>query len=177
MRKIARKHGPEAVEGPLANPPLAKRYPLVSNSGARTQFGFRSQHYNIASLVKHQPKPLVHMHPRDADTRDIADGDPVDVVSPRGRVRFWAKVTDNIVPGAVEVNMGGGGAVGGPEWRQANVNELTDPDNYDPISGFPVFKALLCEIEKVRQSAGEGWIASFVGRDDVCSTRHGTQPA
>ena len=140
----------EPVEGPLANPQLAKRYPLVFNSGARTQFAFRSQHYNIASLVKHQPKPLVHMHPRDADTRDIADGDPVDVVSPRGRVRFWARVTENIVPGAVEVNMGGGGAVGAPEWRQANVNELTDPDNYDPISGFPVFKALLCEIEKVR---------------------------
>jgi hypothetical protein len=28
------------------------------------------------------------------------------------------------------------------------VNELTDPENRDPISGFPVLKALLCEVEK-----------------------------
>ncbi len=140
----------EPVEGPLANPELAKRYPLVFNSGARTQFSFRSQHYNIPSLVARQPKPQVHMHSSDAAQRDIADGDAVDVISPRGRVRFWAKVNDNIVPGAVEVNMGGGGGVGAPEWRQANVNELTDDENCDPISGFPVFKALLCEVEKVR---------------------------
>ncbi len=45
--------------------------------------------------------------------------------------------------------MGGGGGTGTPEWRQANVNELTDANNCDPISGFPVFKALLCEIVKV----------------------------
>jgi hypothetical protein len=34
-------------------------------------------------------------------------------------------------------------------WQHANVNELTDPDNYDPISGFPVFKALLCDVVRV----------------------------
>lgn len=37
-------------------------------------------------------------------------------------------------------------AIGIESWRRANVNELTDPDNLDPISGFPVFKALLCEV-------------------------------
>ena len=25
-------------------------------------------------------------------------------------------------------------------------NDLTDPANYDPISGFPVYKALLCDV-------------------------------
>ncbi|MCP4010034.1 MAG: molybdopterin-dependent oxidoreductase [Proteobacteria bacterium] len=138
----------EPCEGPLANPGLARQYPLVFNSGARTQFAFRSQHYNIPSLLVRQPKPLVQMHSKDAAKRGIADGDPVDVVSPRGRVRFWAEVSEHIVEGVVEVNMGGGGGVGAQEWRQANVNELTDPENYDPISGFPVFKALLCDVEK-----------------------------
>ena len=57
-----------------------------------------------------------------------------------------AHVTDDIVPGVVEVNMGGGGPIGAPAWQQANVNELTDADNRDPLSGFPVFKALLCEV-------------------------------
>ena len=44
--------------------------------------------------------------------------------------------------------MGGGGPLQPEEWREANVNELTDMENRDPISGFPVFKALLCEVEK-----------------------------
>ena len=42
--------------------------------------------------------------------------------------------------------MGGGGPLGPLEWQQANVNELTDYDNVDKISGFPVYKALLCEV-------------------------------
>jgi hypothetical protein len=45
--------------------------------------------------------------------------------------------------------MGGGGVIGALAWQQANVNELTDHDNRDPLSGFPVFKALLCQVSKV----------------------------
>jgi len=70
------------------------------------------------------------------------------VVSPRGKVPFIARVTEDIVPGVVEVNMGGGGPLGPIEWQKANVNELTDAENYDPLSGFPVYKALLCDVVK-----------------------------
>jgi anaerobic selenocysteine-containing dehydrogenase len=143
----------EPSEGPLANGAEAKRYPLVFNSGARTQSAFRSQHYNIPSLLALQPRPQVTIHSADAAARNIADGDPVDVTSPRGRVRFWAKVTDDIARGAVEANMGGGGPLGPEAWQNANVNELTDPDNYDPLSGFPVYKALLCDVAPVRKAS------------------------
>lgn len=136
----------EPVEGPLATPELAARYPLVFNSGARTQSAFRSQHHNVPSLVAMQPLPLVHLHPQDAAPRGIGHGDPVLVVSPRGEVPFWACVSENILPGVVEVNMGGGGPLGSEAWQQANVNELTDLNNRDPISGFPVYKSLLCDV-------------------------------
>jgi anaerobic selenocysteine-containing dehydrogenase len=138
----------EPREGPRAAPDLATRFPLVLNSGARTQTAFRSQHFNVPSLLAQQPLPLVHMHPSDASPRGIVDGDAVLVTSPRGSVRFWAAVTGDIVPGTVEVNMGGGGPLGPAEWRDANVNHLTDPENCDRLSGFPVFKALLCEISR-----------------------------
>jgi anaerobic selenocysteine-containing dehydrogenase len=138
----------EPLEGPLAAPELAARYPLVFNSGARTQSAFRSQHFNIDGLVALQPRPLVHLHLDDAAARGIEDDDEVFVVSPRGRVRFWARLTEHIRAGVVEVNMGGGGPLGTRAWQRANVNELTDPDNRDPISGFPVYKALLCEVVK-----------------------------
>jgi len=137
----------EPAEGPIAAPELARRFPLVLTSGARTKADFRSQHHNIPSLVALQPSPLAHLHVADAAARGIGDGDEVDLVTPRGRVRFRAHVTEDIVRGAVEANMGGGGPLGTPAWRAANVNELTDAGNYDALSGFPVFKALLCEVE------------------------------
>jgi anaerobic selenocysteine-containing dehydrogenase len=137
----------EPAEGPLASPGTAQRYPLVFGSGARTQSAFRSQHYNIASLIALQPHPLVHIHEDDAAARGIDDGDAVLVVSPRGRVPFRARVTRDILPGTVEANMGGGGPLGCTAWQAANVNELTDPDKFDPLSGFPVYKALLCDVE------------------------------
>ncbi|MBL9033204.1 MAG: molybdopterin-dependent oxidoreductase [Rhodospirillaceae bacterium] len=136
----------EPREGPLAAPATAAKFPLVFNSGARTQTAFRSQHFNIPPLAAQQPLPLVQLHPSDAASRGIKDGDPVFVTSPRGRVPFWANVTPDIVAGTVEVNMGGGGPLGGKAWQAANVNELTDPANSDPLSGFPVFKALLCDV-------------------------------
>jgi anaerobic selenocysteine-containing dehydrogenase len=138
----------EPTEGPLGSPEVFDRYPLVFNSGARTQTAFRSQHHNIPSLVSRQPWPLVHLHPGDAQARGIQDGDDVYVVSPRGEVPFRARVTENILPGVVEVNMGGGGPLGPPAWQLGNVNELTDFDNRDPILGFPVYKSLLCDVIK-----------------------------
>jgi len=150
-----RSHGYEALpeyteptEGPVAAPELLGQYPLIFNSGARTQNAFRSQHLNIPSLVSRQPWPLVHMHSQDARRRGIQDGDQVYVVTPRGRVPFMARVNEDIVPGVVEVNMGGGGPVGAEAWQAANVNELTDFYNRDPILGFPVYKALLCDVVK-----------------------------
>jgi anaerobic selenocysteine-containing dehydrogenase len=79
----------------------------------------------------------------------------------RGEVRFVARVTEDIVPGVVEANMGGGGPLGPDAWRQSNVNELTDLENRDPISGFPVYKALLCEVRRAdEQATPEGLAAA-----------------
>ncbi len=138
----------EPGEGPLARPDLAEHLPLVFNSGARTNFDFRSQHHNIPGLVARQRLPLVHLHPDDAASRGIENGDPVSVVTERGAVPFYACVTPNILRGAVEVNVGGGGPLGSDAWQQANANALTDFERRDPISGFPVYKALLCDVVK-----------------------------
>jgi anaerobic selenocysteine-containing dehydrogenase len=136
----------EPAEGPLGSPELYKNYPLVLNTGARLQSAFRSQHLNIPGLLKLQPKPQVLIHPEDAEARGISDGDAVWVESPRGKVGVWAKVTDDVMTGQVELNVGGGSPIHAKEWREANANYVTDFKNRDPISGFPVYKALLCEV-------------------------------
>jgi cysteine desulfurase NifS len=145
----------EPTEGPLANPALAGAFPLVFNSGARPHTDFRSQHHGIKGLVRDNPEPTVEMHVEDARRRGIEAGDLVEVRSPRGAVRFRARPTEDIVRGAVECNMGGGTPVGPRAWRTANVNELTDNGNVDEITGFPVYKALLCEVVKAEAATEE----------------------
>ncbi|MFC2003531.1 IscS subfamily cysteine desulfurase, partial [Chloroflexota bacterium] len=88
---------------------------------------------------------------KDAKERGIKSGDLVEVRTPRGSVSFRALVTTAIVKGAIECNMGGGTPVGPKAWREWNVNELTDINNYDAISGFPVYKALLCDVVMIRR--------------------------
>jgi cysteine desulfurase NifS len=145
----------EPVEGPLARPDLAGTYPLVFNSGARPHTDFRSQHHGIDGLVADNPEPTVELNNEDAAARGIASGDLVEVRTARGAVPFRARVTTEIVRGAVECNMGGGTPVGPKAWREWNVNELTDLENYDEISGFPVYKALLCEVVRVEAGTEE----------------------
>jgi cysteine desulfurase NifS len=145
----------EPTEGPLAGPELASRFPLVFNSGARPQTDFRSQHHGIEGLLRDHPEPTVEINVSDAEERGIESGDLVEVSSPRGSVNFRAVVTDDIVKGAVECSMGGGTPVGPEAWQQWNVNLLTDLGNYDEISGFPVYKALLCDVTKVGSGSRE----------------------
>jgi len=151
---LLKKYGHDALpvyeepsEGPLGSPELAEAYPLVLTTGTRIQSAFRSQHLNIPGLLKLQDRPNILIHPEDAEPRGIRDRDKVWVRTKRGSVPFYAKVTKRIMQGVVEANMGGGGPLQPQAWREANVNELTNSENRDPISGFPVFKALLCEVE------------------------------
>jgi cysteine desulfurase NifS len=146
----------EPTEGPLGSPELAEKYPLVFNSGARPQTDFRSQHHGIEGLVRDNPEPTVEINAEDAAERGIQNGDMVEVRTARGRVPFRARVTENIVKGAVECMFGGGTPVGPKPWREWNVNELTDLRNCDSISGFPVYKALLCDVVRMgRETAAD----------------------
>lgn len=133
----------EPAESPVSTPEVAVDFPLVLTSGARTKFDTHSQHQYIERMRRAVPDPLVEIHPLDAEPRGIRDGGSVLVRSPRGAVRFVARVTDGIKPGVVHCTHG---------WNSANVNELTDDRHLDPISGFPPFKSGLCQVERI---AGE----------------------
>jgi len=144
------------IEGPLNSPELMQRYPLVFNSGSRNKAFFNSQHHHVSSLVERYPQPLVWIHPEDADPRGIVEGDRVVVATPRGRVTYTAHVTEDILRGVVEADAHGGGYFAAPAWKDCNANELTDHDNRDPLSGFPVYKALLCQASKAEQTGSGG---------------------
>ena len=158
----------EPGESPLSQPEQAERFPLVFNSGARVTTDFHAQHHSIPSLVRERPEPTVTLNSHDARERGIRDGDRVIVRTARGEIVLRALVTDGIVRGAVEANMGGGCHQAPEAWREGNVNELTDLARYDPISGFPVYKALLCDVARAegdggRVAIGTGEVDSVAG--------------
>ncbi|MFH1775834.1 MAG: aminotransferase class V-fold PLP-dependent enzyme [Chloroflexota bacterium] len=158
----------EPSESPQGSPRVAEKFPLVFNSGARPQTDFRSQHHSIEGLVKDYPEPTVDLNTTDAEKREIKSGDLVEVRTPRGAVPFRARVSADIVNGAVECTMGGGTPVGPKAWQEWNVNDLTDINNYDIISGFPVYKALLCEVAKVEPGTAKTRLA--VNRQMACAS-------
>ena len=94
---------------------------------------------------------MVQMNPKDAKDRNIETGDPVVVKTARGFIEMRADVSENIMEGFVYASVGGGGPQGTDTWRKANVNALTDLEQFDPISGFPVYKTLMCQVKKKRR--------------------------
>lgn len=136
------KEGPE-------NKALVKAFPLTLTTGTRIPSTFRSQHLNIPGLLKRQPNAEVLIHPHDAEPRGIAGGDKVLLKTARGQVLFTARVTEDVFEGVVEANEGGGSPIQAEGWKNSNINLVTDDQHRDRISGFPVLKALLCEVAKI----------------------------
>ena len=141
----------EPGESPQSQPELAREFPLVFNSGARSRVDIHTLHQTIPALMEEKPVPTVMINTADARARGIENGDPVHLKTKRGQISLYALVTDDIVAGAVEASGMGGGALGSKAWQEACVNDLTDLARYDPISGFPVYKALLCQVSKVSE--------------------------
>lgn len=55
----------------------------------------------IESVQKHWDGPQLEIHPKDALTRNIQEGDDVEVYNERGRCRLKATVQESVLPGVV----------------------------------------------------------------------------
>ena len=85
---------------------------------------------------------MAEINPVDAEARGILQNDWVFLSTGCGVIRVRAELTRKVPRGVV--NMYHGRA-------DADVNTLIDPDYRDPISGFPGYKSLLCQVKKVPQ--------------------------
>jgi anaerobic selenocysteine-containing dehydrogenase len=118
---------------------LSERYPFTLITGSRVIAYFHSQLRHIARLRKLMPNPLVEINPEPAKRLGIADGERVVVESPKGSITLRAKITPDIHPQVLSLQHG---------WDEANANVLTDNEAHDPISGYPAFKTILCQVRK-----------------------------
>ena len=140
----------ESFETPVSQPKMLNRFPLVLGTGPFKP-DMKSCLRAVPDFIKKYPYPAIQMNPKDAQDRKIEPGDPVVVKTARGFVEMRADISEDIMEGFVYAPVGGGGPQGTETWRRANVNVLTDFEQFDPISGFPVYKTLLCDVKKKRR--------------------------
>lgn len=129
----------EPPESKISTPELAVRYPVILTTGARKVFFTHSQHRHVPSLSQKAPEPLAEINPVTAGQYGLKDMDTAIVESPRGEIELKVNVTENILPGVINIPHG---------WEKANVNVLTNNTPADQITGYPVLKGLLCNLRR-----------------------------
>jgi anaerobic selenocysteine-containing dehydrogenase len=142
----------EPPESPYSTPELYNDYPLIITTGARVQHFFHSEGRQIKSLRKHNPDPLIEMHPDTAKGLGIEEGDWVWIESPRGgKVRQKARLTDRIHPRVVNAQHSWWFPEKDPPeygFRESNINFLTGGMPYDPCTGSESWRSFLCRVSK-----------------------------
>jgi len=87
-------------EGPTSAPVLAQKYPLAMISPPARNF-LNSTFVNVPSLRTTEREPRLEIHPLDAASRAIEDGDMVEAFNDRGSLALRAHVSERARPGLV----------------------------------------------------------------------------
>ena len=95
-----------ANESPAGDAALAARFPLLLMTPKTPLHFLNSSYANLPRHLRAEPEPRLDIHPDDAESRDIADGDPVRVFNDRGTIHLRARVADRVRPGVVAVPFG-----------------------------------------------------------------------
>jgi len=147
---------PQYVEpalSPISRPDIAADYPIILTNAKNTNF-VHSQHRALVGLRKTLPEPSAEIHPETALRNGIKNKQWMIVESPRGAIKVKARVTANIVAGAVCVQHGwwqGCKELELPgynsfELNGANAATLIGTDLADPVSGSLPHRSYLCRV-------------------------------
>lgn len=130
---------------PAAEEPDAE-YPVLLTTGrvvAHYQSGAQTR--RVDELNAAAPGPFVELHPQLAERIGVAEGEPLAVVSRRGRATGPARITTGIRPDTVFMPF---------HWPgEGRVNTVTNPA-LDPTSRMPEFKVCAVRLEPADPAAG-----------------------
>jgi assimilatory nitrate reductase catalytic subunit len=128
---------------PVTHRPSAEEpddeYPVLLTTGrVVAQYQSGAQTRRVDELNAAAPGPFVELHPRLAARLGAAEGDPLAVVSRRGRAVAPARITSAIRPDTVFMPF---------HWPgEGRANTLTNPA-LDPVSRMPEFKVCAVRVE------------------------------
>ena len=127
---------------------------LVLVTGAAHHF-VSSSFANQPALLRKEGKPFLEIHPKDANARGIATGDPLLIENERGWCLLQADVTEDVIPGFTVSPKG--------YWAQSslagrNVNWLTS-DALADLGNQAVFHSNLVRVRKLSLEEYESRLA------------------
>ena len=139
---------------------LQESYRLVNISGCRFRPYHHSEFRHVDGFRKQHPEPIADIHVDVALRLGVADGDWINIETPRGSIRQRARLGTDFDPKYIVTQHGWWFPEKPPEepslyglW-ESNINVITDddPDLCDPLSGGWPFKGqyMRCRISKVQ---------------------------
>jgi anaerobic selenocysteine-containing dehydrogenase len=115
-----------------------KRFPFEMLARKADNY-LNSTFANLPSVQAIENPALLEIHPQDAKTRHITDGQPVRVFNNRGEIRLTAKLTDAVQPGVLGARL---------DWAKhnakgVNINVLTSERLTDMGAGATFYTVLV----------------------------------
>ncbi|MEL7567229.1 MAG: molybdopterin-dependent oxidoreductase [Dehalobacterium sp.] len=139
---------------PFSTPELAKEYPLILTTGARTFTSFHSEHRQVPTLREITPDPICEIHPDTAKSLGIKEGDWVYLENMYGKAKEKAHLTPCINPRVVHAAHGWWYPEKKAEepslfgvW-ESNINTLVPHKHIGKLGFGAPFKSIICKVYK-----------------------------
>lgn len=129
---------------PIAFSEQSAAFPVLGVSGARDIRFTNSQYRTIPSLLKGGAGAVVDIHPEDAVAWGFAEGDRIEIETPKGAIEMTARLSTTVRPGMVRLAWGWG-----DYQTKANLNTLTEDDIRGPVSGTSTSRSFMCRLRKL----------------------------
>ncbi|MBX9901059.1 MAG: molybdopterin-dependent oxidoreductase [Burkholderiaceae bacterium] len=133
-------------------PPKREDYPFILSAGERRSETSQTSIRN-PEWMKKGNFGVLRIHPQDAATLGCADGDWIQLRTPRGTAQAPIELTDELQPGHVSLPNGHGidyhQADGTLDRRGVSLNELTNTNDRDPFAGTPWHKYVPVHLERL----------------------------
>jgi anaerobic selenocysteine-containing dehydrogenase len=148
----------EPAFSPYSSPELAKKYPFILTTGARTYAFFHSEHRQIPILRELNPDAMIEIHPADAAELGIASGQWVEIANDFGKAKFKAKLSPIVKRGVVQAQHGwwfpeqDGNAPNLYGVFQSNCNTMI-ANHYNSKLGYGApYKCNICSVVPLKES-------------------------
>jgi len=115
-----------------------KEFPFILTTNRKLQ------HYNCGAMTRRTKnvelltEDVILIHPEDAQTKSINDGDLVCVSSARGKVDIRAHITEEVNPGVLSTTF---------HFPEIMINNITS-NEYDADAKCPEYKVVAVDIRK-----------------------------
>ena len=145
---LEKTHTPETKQFDLLL--IGRRDPRTNNSWL----------HNSYRMVKGKQRCLAFVHPRDAQTRGIANGDKVRVGSRVGIIEITVSLTDDMMPGVVCMPHLWGQNRKNTRQQVANanpgvsMNDITDVTVIDELTGNAIVNGVPVKVEAIDKVSG-----------------------